>query len=134
MPIDFTQARARGNLATNGMKLGGNATTGGVTLRGSAKPVGQKIIVDAEWGQILGNIENQTDLMDLLEIKEDKFFVHTQLVPSNTWNIQHPLDKFPSVTVVDSAGTVVVGDVSFVDADNIVIRFNSPFSGKAYLN
>lgn len=61
-------------------------------------------------------------------------FVYTQGSPSNTWNITHTLNKFPSVSVVDSANNEVEGDVHFVDQNNIIITFSSSFSGKAYLN
>ena len=64
----------------------------------------------------------------------DKHFKHDQSISSDTWNITHRLGKFPSVTIVDSAGTHVVGDVQYVDISNIIITFSSPFSGIAYLN
>ena len=65
---------------------------------------------------------------------EDKTFVYSQLSASNKWIINHNLDKFPSVTVVDSAGTVVFGNVVYIDKNQLTIDFSSEFSGKAYLN
>ena len=64
----------------------------------------------------------------------DKFFAYTQLAPASIWEIPHPLNKYPSVTVVDSGGSVVVGEVEYVDAHKIIITFQAEFSGKAYLN
>lgn len=61
-------------------------------------------------------------------------FVHSQDTPSSTWAIAHNLNKYPSVTVVDSAGTVVVGQVIYADSNNLSVQFSSGFSGKAYLN
>ncbi len=61
-------------------------------------------------------------------------YVHEQAQVSDVWTITHDLDKHPSVTVVDSAGTVVVGDVQYIDNSNIIITFNGAFSGTAYLN
>ena len=61
-------------------------------------------------------------------------FVHEQARVSDVWEVTHDLDKHPSVTVVDSAGTVVVGDVQYVDNSNIILTFNGAFSGTAYLN
>ena len=68
------------------------------------------------------------------EATGDKDYVHTQNTASDTWTVNHDLDKKPSVTVVDSAETVVLGDVEYVDNDNVKIYFNSQFSGKAYFN
>lgn len=59
--------------------------------------------------------------------------VHTQSVSSGTWTISHPLGGHPSVTVVDSAKNVVVGDVQYIDIETIVVTFNGEFSGYAFL-
>ena len=64
----------------------------------------------------------------------DKFFLFRQNVPSNVWEIKHNLNKYPSVTVVDSGDSVVVGEVTYIDNNNLVISFVGSFSGKAYLN
>ena len=64
----------------------------------------------------------------------DKHYVYTQSVVADTWNIQHNLNKFPSISVVDSADSQVEGDVEYVDANNVTLRFCGAFSGKAYLN
>jgi len=61
-------------------------------------------------------------------------YVHTQSVPSTTWTINHLLGKNPSVTVVDSAETVVRGSVTYVDTNTLVVSFSAGFAGKAYLN
>ena len=60
-------------------------------------------------------------------------YVHTQGAVSATWNITHALGGRPAVTVVDSAGTVVVGEVAYNSDTSVSIYFTSPFSGFAYL-
>ena len=64
----------------------------------------------------------------------DKHFSYRQYSASDEWIIQHNLNKQPSVTVVDSAGTVVVGEVIYLDMNTVKITFTAPFSGRAYLN
>ena len=61
-------------------------------------------------------------------------YIHNQLVPNTNWPITHNLGKFPSATIIDSSGQVVIGDVSYIDNNNINLTFTSSFSGKAYLN
>tara|TARA_R100001510_G_C7602206_1_gene168453 strand:- start:359 stop:658 length:300 start_codon:yes stop_codon:yes gene_type:complete len=66
-------------------------------------------------------------------------FTHTQSSTSNTWTINHNLAKFPSVTVVDSGETVVIGTIVYNSKNQLTITFfseGSPtaFQGKAYLN
>ena len=69
-----------------------------------------------------------------LNIVNDKNYVHTQAVASMVWEVKHGLEKYPSVTVVDSADNVVVGDIVYIDVNNVRITFAASFSGKAYFN
>lgn len=61
-------------------------------------------------------------------------YIHNQITPLTVWTIAHGLGRFPSVEIVDSAGTVVVGDISYTDANTLVISFSAGFAGTAYLN
>lgn len=69
-----------------------------------------------------------------LNIVGDKTFVYNQAISSNVWEIKHDLDKYPAVTVVDSGGSVVIGEVVYIDKNNVRITFTSAFGGKAYFN
>lgn len=59
--------------------------------------------------------------------------VYSQPVPSTTWNITHSLGGRPSITVVDSAGTVVIGEITYISDSQITASFTAAFSGFAYL-
>lgn len=64
----------------------------------------------------------------------DKTFQFTQSVVSDNWTIEHNLDKFPSVTVTDSAKSVVEGSIKYINKNKLEITFSSPFSGYVQLN
>lgn len=64
----------------------------------------------------------------------DKHYTFTQIAAASTWNITHNLGKNPSVSIVDSGGNWVVGDVLYINNNELTINFNSAFSGAAYLN
>lgn len=64
----------------------------------------------------------------------DKHYVHKQETSSDTWEVIHGLGKEPAVTVVDSAGTEVIGEVEYVSLNKCILRFQAPFSGKAIFN
>lgn len=64
----------------------------------------------------------------------DKTFTHTQGSSSATWVITHNLGKYPSVSVQDSAGTDVVGEVEYNTENKLTITFSGAFSGTAHLN
>ena len=69
-----------------------------------------------------------------LGLTGDKHFVFTKSTPDSVWEITHNLDKYPSVTVVDSAGSVVMGDITYTSKSTLTVTFSAAFSGKAYLN
>ena len=62
-----------------------------------------------------------------------KRFTHTQSTSATSWTITHTLDGYPSVTVVDSAGTVVIGEVKYDSTSKVTISFEAAFAGKAHL-
>lgn len=65
---------------------------------------------------------------------EDANFVHDQGSPSAQWVITHNLNKKCSVTVVDSADQVVVGEITYNSVNQVTLNFVGSFSGKAYFN
>ena len=64
----------------------------------------------------------------------DKTFVFVQSAASAVWNIQHDLNKYPSATMVLSTGQVGMGDVTYIDENNLTITFAGAESGKAFIN
>lgn len=61
-------------------------------------------------------------------------FVFTQSSPASVWTIVHNMDGFPNVSVVDSSGSVVEGDVTYDTANQVTVAFTAAFSGTAYLS
>lgn len=82
-------------------------------------------------------IDQQSGLkyVDLFTLPESNY-VHTvtQNAPSNVWTIDHNLGFFPNVTVVDSGGTQVEGNVIYNNINRVTIEFSTAFAGKAYLS
>ena len=71
---------------------------------------------------------------NLYTSQSDLTYIHTQILASKDWTIMHSLQKYPSVTIIDSADSVVHGDIEYIDKMSVVLHFNAEFSGKAYLN
>tara|TARA_B110000285_G_scaffold156620_1_gene174770 strand:- start:1386 stop:2315 length:930 start_codon:yes stop_codon:yes gene_type:complete len=107
------------------------------------------IYTSSGWVRLDGNVYlNGTSLAQTLSVSGNNItisdgntvalpvtnYTHSQGLPSATWTIIHGLGKYPSVTAVDSAGSVVVGGVDYIDANNLTISFNASFSGLAYIN
>jgi hypothetical protein len=95
-----------------------------------------KTVVDIN---ITADNENRTITLvyrDTLSIQETFKFshIHNQTVSSSTWSITHNLNKFPSVSIVDSSNAEVIGEVEHINANSLTVKFSAPFSGKAFLN
>lgn len=54
--------------------------------------------------------------------------------PASVWTLAHGLRRFPSVTLMDSAGDEFTGSKRYVDDNTIVVTLTAPVSGTAYLN
>lgn len=80
-----------------------------------------------KWRQLL----TREDIIDGLQ---PTTFEYAQLAPLQTWTISHGLGRYPTVTVVDTTGTVVIGDLQYNSNMVVTINFTIPFNGTAYLN
>lgn len=84
--------------------------------------------------ELRGKIQSLESQIGGLTSGADSNYIHNQSQSSEVWTINHNLNKYPSVTVVDTAGSVVEGEVTFISLNEIRVAFSSPFSGKAILN
>lgn len=79
---------------------------------------------------------------DLIGVERDnqavtitsKTFIFEQGIASDTWNIQHNLNKMPSVHLVDSTGREFEAVKDYISTNQVIIRLGSATTGKAYLN
>jgi hypothetical protein len=85
-----------------------------------------RVIVDAD-------VPNRVIVRTGAAAANTRRHVHTQGAAGTTWTINHTLGGKPSVTIVDSAGTVVIGDVTYISNTQITVEFSAAFSGFAYL-
>ena len=83
----------------------------------------------------INGVELSGDLTaEELGITSDQHYTHKQAQAAKVWTIAHNLGKRPAVTVVDSAGTVVIGEVDYLDDNTVRLTFCAAFSGTAYCN
>ena len=72
-------------------------------------------------------------------ITSDVTFQFPVTTAASTWTINHNLGRFPSVTVVDTGGTIINGSVIYNSNNQLTVTFFSggsalALTGKAYLN
>lgn len=73
---------------------------------------------DTGWGAISGS---------------DKYYVQN-FIASSLISVNHNLFKYPAVTVHDSAGDEVEGEVDHLSINSLEVRFSAPFSGTVTCN
>lgn len=61
-------------------------------------------------------------------------FEFIQTTPATEWSIEHNLDKFPSVTILNDAGDKIYGGIFYNSVNKVTLSFSQPITGKAFLN
>ena len=118
----------------NDISTFGHFTIDSYTSNGSVYTLTLTLVGGGSNGVISENAFYDFAVFTLSSGLADKTFEFTQGVPAVTWNIQHNLGKFPSITVIDTADTVVTGQYTYIDNNNVTLTFSAAFAGKAYLN
>lgn len=77
---------------------------------------------DTEWKSV-------SDLSE--EVIAEERYTHTQSAALSTWEVVHNLGRYPIVSVTDSSGSAVYGDVVHVSENETHLIFRVPFSGTA---
>lgn len=115
----------------------GGGTTGAQGTHGAQGTQGTTGLQGPEG--IGGAAVDNTD--DVPEGTTNKYFTiarvsyeHIQGSVSNTWVINHNLGFKPNLTVVDSAGTIYEGEITYTNTNSLTVTFSSAFSGIAYLS
>lgn len=61
-------------------------------------------------------------------------FTFEQGIASDTWVINHNLNKHPSIQLVDSSGRIFEADREYTSNNQVIVHLQSATSGFAYLN
>ena len=84
-------------------------------------------------GSLSAPLKLSQELLDEIR-RGGNTFVFEFDASQSEWIINHNLNKKPTITVVDSANTVVTCTEEYIGTNNVKITFNAPFKGTAYLN
>lgn len=133
--------RIVGDLANEHQRIEGSLVSTDVQISGSLSPKTRTLSgrLDSNGTKNYNHLFNKPSingqpLVGDTTIVEDKTYIYDQTVPSSVWTIEHNLEKFPAVNIVDSAGTEVIGAIEYIDINTVVITFTGAFSGRAFFN
>lgn len=114
---------AQGIQGTQGIQ---GAQGGGVSLQD---------VLDAISSAALDTTDDLTEGVQNLYYSPSRVaFVHSQAVSSDTWLITHNLGFYPNITVKDSGGSIVEGEITYTNSNSLTVTFSASFSGTAYLS
>lgn len=87
------------------------------------------------WTDSMGiQFENPDGSWGETQIIQFPTYIHDQMWATDKWVIFHNLNKYPAVNIVDYGNNIVMGNIEYIDENNLVVHFTAEFSGKAYLN
>tara|TARA_R110001599_G_scaffold18021_1_gene71228 strand:- start:974 stop:1693 length:720 start_codon:yes stop_codon:yes gene_type:complete len=85
-------------------------------------------------GSLINNKDYFISLLTYGPSSGDKNYVFTQATNLNPWVINHGLNKYPSVSVVNNANITVYGEIEYDSLNQVTITFKDATNGKAYFN
>lgn len=75
-----------------------------------------------------------TEVQWLESLKAKVAYTHIQSTSMTIWIINHNLNYMPNVTVIDSGGNSVEGEIIYNNTNQLTLQFTVQCSGVAYLS
>jgi hypothetical protein len=77
------------------------------------------------------SVQSSVDLSTATINDADAAFVHTQTVQSTAWLVEHNLDRYPVVTVLDQSNNLISATVNYASTNKLLLTFKQMRKGKA---
>ena len=58
-------------------------------------------------------------------------YQHTQSVPSDTWAVNHNLNRHPNITLTSVGGKLMIADILHTSINQVLVYFDQPTTGLA---
>lgn len=117
-----------------------NAGTNNIYIVANGNTVNStsQVIINVNGGSAKCTPANNTEWFVVTEpvasSTSDKNYVYTQTTPSDTWTVNHNLDKRCSVQVVDDTYKEIIADITWVSNNTVTVEFNTATTGYVYCN
>lgn len=124
---NFTELYNAVDPADGNITVNGNLTVDGVVTF-NALTASQVMFTDAS-----KNVTTKAPV-DARTALQTTTYTYTQGVSANPWVINHNLNAFPTVWVIDPLNRAGWAEVEYVDSNTCKVHFTGPQTGTAYLN
>jgi len=109
-----------------------------IVANGNTVNSASQVIINVNGGSAKCTPANNTEWFVVTEpvasSTSDKNYVFTQTTPSDTWTVNHNLDKRCSVQVVDDTYKEIIADITWVSNNTVTVEFNTATTGYVYCN
>lgn len=72
--------------------------------------------------------------IDKEKLSFELYYLHIQDIASDTWTINHNLDKYTNVLIYDTNDISIEGEIQTLNSNTIRILFNTSISGKVIIH
>lgn len=110
--------------------LGPSGPPGQPGVSGPGGPTGPDGASAYEIWLAQGNVGSTTEFFAAIG---NQYFRYVQATPATHWDVVHNLGRYVAVSVVDSAGSTVEGEVTYLSLNELTIDFSAPFAGEAFV-
>lgn len=85
--------------------------------------------------EVIVNNENRTIRVnvDPQGVDSATTFVYSTPHPMSSWEIDHNMNKYPSVMLVDQDNNVIGADIKYINKNKIVVNLSEAICGRAFL-
>lgn len=124
---NFTELYGAIDPSSGNVTIGGNLTVDGVVTISALTP-SQVMFTNGS-----SQVTTKTPL-DARTALQTTTYTYTQGVAANPWVINHNLNAFPTVWVIDPLNRAGWAEVEYVDSNTCKVHFPGAQTGTAYLN
>lgn len=89
--------------------------------------------LESETAEVVVDNTNRTIQVNVNKIGTDNIFEYSTREPLASWQIEHNLNKYPSVMVTDWDYNVIGADIKYVGLNKVIVNLSEPICGRAFL-
>ena len=82
---------------------------------------------------IVNESETGIDVTEVVQLN-DKYYVHFQLNADTEWIVEHNLDKYPYVSILNDNEKEINGEVLFLDTNTLLVKIEVALTGIVCVN
>lgn len=126
-PTDLTNYYTKVEADFRYVNTTGDAMTGALNVAGILSQGGNAVLTKVQADLLYDPLGSSGS-------GSDAAYIHMQASANVVWTVTHNLGKYPSVSVVDSGGSVIIPDIHYDSTATVTLTFGAATSGRVFCN